>query len=368
MNRKNTHATRSLDNTKGKTKDGSTPSKCQSFSFNQINAVSPKKEKAIEIVIASKFANTLVQQKNVAIQFDEELILEIISSHYQNTTVTEIKTLNDLKELAARKPDLVFSGVKYFHFDGTEIWLNDYLDSHHIAYIASNRKALNTEHDKSCAKNAIQRAGIATADYFTTAPGEHPIEASIPIAFPLFVKPLTGGDSKGVDTNSIVNNFLSFQAKVADIYQAQGSRSLVETYLPGKEYSVGIFEDSSNGKLTAMPIEIIAGKNKNGERILDFDIKKNNSEKVIAVTDKKIHEQLSNLAKDAFKALGGRAIGRIDIKMNQNYIPHFIEANLMPGLRTGYFYRACVFNLNMSYEQMILRVVDNSLPIRYFVA
>jgi len=269
-----------------------------------------------------------------------------------------------LKALAARKPDLVFSGVKYFHFNGEEIWLNDYLDSHGIAYIASNRSALNTEYDKGCAKNIIQRAGIATADYFTTSPGEHPNEASIPIVFPLFIKPLSGGDSKGVDANSIVDDFFSFQAKVADIHQTQGSRSLVETYLPGKEYSVGIFEDSSNGKLTAMPIEIIAGRNKNGARILDFDIKKNNSEKVIAVTDKKIHKQLSILAKEAFKALGGRAIGRIDVKMNQDYIPHFIEANLMPGLRTGYFYRACVLNLNMRYEQMILRIVDNSLLAR----
>jgi len=42
-------------------------------------------------------------------------------------------------------------------------------------------------------------------------------------------------------------------------------------------------------------------------------------------------------------------------------VPHFIEANLMPGLRKGYFYRSCLLNLNMSYEQMILTVADNGL-------
>ena len=54
-------------------------------------------------------------------------------------------------------------------------------------------------------------------------------------------------------------------------------------------------------------------------------------------------------------------MGRIDIKMDHRGVPHFIEANLMPGLRKGYFYRSCLLNLNMSYEQMILTVADNGL-------
>ena len=88
---------------------------------------------------------------------------------------------------------------------------------------------------------------------------------------------------------------------------------MVETYLAGKEYSVGIFD------------------------------------------------KLSKLAKDSFKALGGKSLGRIDIKMDHFGIPHFIEANLMPGLRTGYFYRSCVLNLDMSYEDMIFSIANTGL-------
>lgn len=165
----------------------------------------------------------------------------------------------------------------------------------------------------------------------------------------------------GIDANSIVTNFLGFQSKILDIYRNQYCSSMVETYLPGKEYSVGIFEDGVSGTLRAMPIEIIAEPNENGHRILDFDIKRNDSEKVLAVTDTRIHKALSDLAKNAFKALGGKSLGRIDIKMNENNVPHFIEANLMPGLRRGYFYRACLLNLDMSYEQMILTIAENGL-------
>ena len=47
--------------------------------------------------------------------------------------------------------------------------------------------------------------------------------------------------------------------------------------------------------------------------------------------------------------------------MDHRGVPHFIEATLMPGLRKGYFYRSCLLNLNMSYEQMIFTVADNGL-------
>ena len=324
--------------------------------------VFPQKiDKTIEIVIVPKLDDITANQKNVGIVLDEKLILNILSKRYKNVSITEINTENDLKKLALRKPDLVFSGVKYFYFDGGIIWLNDYLELYDISYIASNREALHNEHDKSIAKKIMQKANIRTADFFTTEPGEHLTEMSIPIAFPLFIKPLTGGDSRGVDKNSIVYDFLSFQAKVLDIKCKHNLRSLVETYLSGKEYSVSILQDRSNGNLIAMPIEIIVKKNINGHRILDYDIKDNDHEKVIEVSDSKIFNQLSDLSKNVFTALNGKSLGRIDIKMDHRGVPHFIEANLMPGLRKGYFYRSCLLNLNMSYEQMILTITDNGL-------
>jgi len=230
-----------------------------------------------------------------------------------------------------------------------------------IPYIASSRVALDNESNKNRAKKLMQKAKIKTADFFITNPGEYLDEALIPIKFPLFIKPVTGGDSRGIDKNSIVLNFESFAAKVLEIKVEQNSPSLVETYLSGKEYSVGIFEDSIDRSLRAMPIEIIVKKNVDGHCILDFDVKKNDEEKVIPVTDIKIFNKLSKLAKDSFEALGGKSLGRIDIKMNHLGVPHFIEANLMPGLRKGYFYRSCVLNLGMSYEDMIFSIANTGL-------
>jgi D-alanine-D-alanine ligase len=330
------------------------PFKSKHPSFNKIN-------KKIEILIVPKLQNFTGNQKNVAIVWDEHSILKILQSRYADVIITTIQTENDLKQLALRKPNLVFSGVKYFNFNDRTIWLNDYLEIHDIAYMASGRQALQNEHDKSRAKEIIQQAGINTANFFTTEPGEHLSETSLPITFPLFIKPVTGGDSRGIDSNSVVHDFASFETKVLDIKNKQKSTSLVETYLSGKEYSVAILEDSVTGIVRAMPIEIIVPKNNNGHCILDYDIKKQDEEKVISVTNSKIFTQLSILAKKAFVALGGKSLGRIDIKMNDQGEAFFIEANLMPGLSKGYFYRACFLNLHLSYEEMILLIAKNGL-------
>jgi D-alanine-D-alanine ligase len=325
------------------------------------NIIPIKIKKKIEIVVVPNFGEINSHQDNVGIIIEEKEILKILSKRYKDVKITQINCEEDLEQLVKRKPDLVFSGVKYFLFNSRKVWLNDYLEVFGIPYIASSKTALDNESDKNLAKKIMQKANIRTADFFITNPGEHLNESSIPINFPLFIKPVTGGDSRGIDKNSIVLNFDSFTAKVLDIKTKQQSPSLAEAYLSGKEYSVGIFENSIDGNLRAMPIEIIVKKNIDGNCILDFDVKKNDEEKVILVKDSKVFKQLSKLAKASFKALGGKSLGRIDIKMNDLGVPHFIEANLMPGLRKGYFYRSCVLNLEMSYEDMILSIANTGL-------
>jgi D-alanine-D-alanine ligase len=320
-----------------------------------------KINKTIEIVVVPNFGKVNSHQDNVGIILENKKVLRILSKQYKNVLITEINSEEDLYQLVKRKPDLVFSGVKYFLFNNQKIWLNDYLELFKIPYIASSKAALDNESDKNRAKKIMRKNNIRTADFFITNPGEYLKESSIPIKFPLFIKPITGGDSRGINKNSLVFNFEDFTAKVLDIKLKQKSPSLVETYLAGKEYSVGIFEDSIDGTLRAMPIEIIVKKNIDGHCILDFDVKKNDEEEVIVVTDTKIFDKLSQLAKNSFTALGGKSLGRIDIKMDHLGIPHFIEANLMPGLRKGYFYRSCVLNLNMSYDEMILSIANTGL-------
>ena len=320
-----------------------------------------KINKSIEIVIIHNPGEKNFHQDNVGIILEENKILKILSKRYTDVLITKINNKKDLDKLLKRKPDLVFSGVKYFNFNNEKIWLNDCLEAYDIPYIASGRTALDNESDKNLAKKLILKAKIKTADFFVTSPEENESLSTIPIPFPVFIKPVKGGDSRGIDSNSVAYDFSSFKKKVLEIKTKHNLASLVETYLPGKEYSVGIFQDSIKGTLRAMPIEIVIKKNINGHCILDFDVKKDDVEKVIAVTDEKIFKKLSKLAKESFNALGGKSLGRIDIKMNHKGVPHFMEANLMPGLRKGYFYRSCLLNLDMNYDDMIFNIANTGL-------
>ena len=224
------------------------------------NIIPIKVNKKIEIVVVPNLGEPNSHQDNVGIILEEKKIQRILSKRYRHVLIAEINSMDDLEQLVKRKPDLVFSGVKYFYFNNKKIWLNDYLEIFSIPYIASSKAALDNESDKNRAKNIMQLNKIRTADFFITNPGEHIKESSIPIKFPLFIKPITGGDSRGIDKNSLVFNFEEFTAKVLDIKLKLNTSSLVETYLAGKEYSVGIFEDSVDGSLRAMPIEIIVKK------------------------------------------------------------------------------------------------------------
>ena len=227
-----------------------------------------KINKSIEIVVVHNPGEKNFHQDNVGIILEENKVLKILSKRYADVLITKINTKKDLDRLLKRKPDLVFSGVKYFNFNNEKVWLNDCLEAYDIPYIASSKAALDNESDKNIAKKLMLKAKIKTADFFVTNQDEHENVSSIPLPFPLFIKPLKGGDSRGIDSNSVAYNFSSFKKKVLEIRTKHNLSSLVETYLPGKEYSVGIFQDSIKGTLRAMPIEIVVKKNINGHCIL----------------------------------------------------------------------------------------------------
>ena len=120
--------------------------------FKKDNIFQLKSKKSIEIVIVPNPGKKNSHQDNVGIILEENKILKILSKRYANVAITEIACKKDLKKLVKKKPDLVFSGVKYFNFDSEKIWLNDYLEQYNIPYIASSKTALDNESNKNKAK------------------------------------------------------------------------------------------------------------------------------------------------------------------------------------------------------------------------
>lgn len=292
-----------------------------------------------------------------------KLIQSALLKLYTSVEISQVNELFELEQIVSRRPDLVFLGLKRLPREGgfgdesmRSIWLSEYLDQHGIVYTGSSRGAIQLAINKYNAKSLISLAGLPTADYFKAAPGEYLTASQLPLQFPLFVKPISSGGSKGIDADSVVRNFEEFQYKIAAIFERFGTSSLVEQYLEGREFSIALLGGPDGGKLTAMPIEIIPEANVCGDKILGRDVKKADTELVLPVVNSKLRDQLCDLAKNIFETLGARDFGRVDVRMDAHNNPYFLEANLIPGLSGGYFTRACKFNQNMDYEDMIIRI------------
>ncbi len=293
-----------------------------------------------------------------------QMIQAVLEQQYDSVGITQVNDIADLEALVALQPDLVFLGMKYIPLissDGystdTNIWLSGYLEAHGINYTGSPAAAIALDFDKAAAKRTVQAAGLLTADYFTARPGQFPSQPDLPLAFPLFMKPPAAGGGQGIAADSVIRDFSAFQRKVQQIADDFQSDALVETYLPGREFSVAIMAHPEGSNLTAMPIELIADANDHGDRILGQAIKAADTERVVSVTDLTLRGQLTAMALEVFTALGARDYGRIDVRLDNESRPYFLEANLIPGLAfhefTSYFTAACKINGQFDYPSMI---------------
>jgi len=287
-------------------------------------------------------------------------VCDAISKLGHDVTLTVCETLRDLELIVHRKPDLVVLAVKYVSIEnGRDIWLSEYLASHDINFTGSTREVLKFDSDKVLAKIHLRSKGLKTANYFTAIPGQYKSEANLPIAFPLFLKPLDAANGNGIDDLSLVTNFTEFESKTLSLYETFQQPILAEEYLEGREYSVAIIK-SPDGKLLVAPVEIIPPESSNGMRILGEQTKQNDSEQIMKIANQQIVYKVKQIAIEAFLGLGIRDFGRIDIKTNKQGDCYFMEANLVPGMTAGssYFPKACSIEQALSYREVIQRIIE----------
>lgn len=287
-------------------------------------------------------------------------ILAVLRKHYVSAGVHIVNTAEDLEALVTAQPDLIFLGVKYVPNGSSKVWITDYLDEYGIAYTGSSQMAHELELDKALAKQRALDNRLKTPEFYVAEQGQTQLRNKMPLAFPLFVKPTNKGGGLGIDSYSVAHNFDQLEAKVSSIATEFQADSLVEQYLSGREFSVAILKDSESEEYSAMPLELIAPLDSQGSRLLSAEVKSADSESFTEVTDLIIKTKICRLALDVFHALGARDYGRIDLRMDSHGTPHFLEANLLPSLIEGYgnFPKACLLNIGLGYEAMILKIVE----------
>ena len=295
-----------------------------------------------------------------------ESIQNILMQSYINVKITLINNTNDLNNIIMRQPDLVFLGFKYLPkdispiYNNDDFWISNYLMNNGIPNTGSLSRSHKIELYKDKAKTVILNNGIKTSKFFV-ANNENLNNSPKNMVYPMFVKPNDRGGGFGVDSSSIVYNFLSLKTKIKNNTELYGTKSLIEEYLPGREFTVSILKCLNSDNYNIMPIELIAPLNSSGIRVLSSQIKETDTEISKIVENGWLKNKISELAYKSFRAIGGRDYGRIDIRLDKDGLPNFLEANLFPSLVDNvgnYFPKSCKLYLNYDYSQTINHITD----------
>jgi D-alanine-D-alanine ligase len=182
------------------------------------------------------------------------------------------------------------------------------------------------------------------------------------LPYPLFVKPVYEGSSMGIRQNSKVENIERLREITRWVLTTFGP-ALVETYLPGDEFSVGLIGSIKNP--TAFPIAKIS----TGDQIYDKSMKgKDAMEEEVecpARISKTLAQTLQQDARQVWRALGLRDYARFDFKCDDLGTPHFMEVNTTPGLSRYYsVYPLMAQAAELDYETLIGRLIEQALSRR----
>jgi len=173
--------------------------------------------------------------------------------------------------------------------------------------------------------------------------------------FPIFIKPIFEGSSLGISENSIIYNqtdLINFIRNSSQILFPL----IIEEYLPGKEYTLGIIGQKE--KLRTLQLCEIITKGVYSEEIKS---KNHLSEKIIP-QDENILPEIKNLTIMLSKKMGVSCYGRADWKMNKFGKPVFLELNLTPGLSPFYSSFPITYGEGKdSYSKMISEIIEISM-------
>ncbi len=233
------------------------------------------------------------------------------------------------------------------------------LEAYDIPYVFSDPLTLSASLDKAWAKRIVRDCGIATADFAVIATVEDADGIALP--YPLFLKPLSEGSGKGVDAKSKVDNAAALREVATDLLVRFGQPVLVETFLSGREFTVGITGTGADAEI--LGITEIARTDKFIGDGYGYRNKEYWEDKVIIRLCDDAHARAAGeTALAAWRALNCRDGGRVDIREDGHGKPHFIEVNPLAGLRPDYSDLCFIANFKgVPYQDLIGRIMASFL-------
>ncbi len=242
-----------------------------------------------------------------------------------------------LGKLANPVPDVVFNLIEGFAgSSGGEAHVTGLLELLGLPYTGCPPEAQALCHSKGRTKALLRGFGLPTAPFAVARPGEPVPRWDGP--WPAIVKPEAEDASLGIDQGSVVESPEEIVEGVARLRVRHGGAVLIEAYLPGREFNVGVL---ALPEPEALPVAEIAYDVPAGAwPILTYDAKwavgsaadLASPPRCPADVDPPLADRLARLAVEAFRATGCRDYARVDLRLDAGGAPMILEVNPNPDI------------------------------------
>jgi len=298
------------------------------------------------------------------VEFDSEETIEAIRATleclgHDVALIGDVKSL--LSFLPTSEPGMVFNIAEGMEGRSREAQIPAILEAFCIPYTFSDPLTLALSLHKGMTKVVIKSEGIPTPDFYLV---EEIAEVNGNLPFPLFIKPAYEGTAKGVDTRCLVKDVDSLHREVSRLLSLYCQPVLVERYLPGEEYTVGILGTGRNARVLGMMQVIVRDKNQGN---IYTQIAKEECEDRVAyipgeMTPVEIRQQIETISLKAYQILGCRDAGRVDIRCDEFGNPYFLEINPLAGLHPTHSDLCIIANqVGMSYTELIEAILASAV-------
>ena len=273
------------------------------------------------------------------------------------------------------KPDICFNIAEGLGGDAREAQVPALLELMGIPYTGSRVLTNGISLDKTLTKRIWRDRRLPVAPFQEFLVGDEPLRPDL--AYPLFAKPAREGTGMGVDTKAILHNEKELRERVQYIIGSYQQPALVETFLPGREFTVGIM-GRSDAKLYGRHPEWYEKDGFHRFPVLELDSTRSVTPQIYSQAAKakdvgtkgapdylcpadiepELEKKLKYFALRAHFLLNALDVSRTDIRLDSEGNPKLIEINTLPGLTPDYS-DLCLQAAaeNISYTDLILEIL-----------
>lgn len=255
--------------------------------------------------------------------------------------------------------DLVFNIAESRRGFGRESLVPAVLEHHAIPYTFSDPLTCAVTLHKGTAKRILRDCSIPTPEFAVVASAEDIHTVRLP--YPLFAKPVAEGSSKGVEARSRARNPAELERVCMELIERYRQPALVEVFLPGREFTVGVLGTGSMARVAAV-MEVSLREGAEAE-IYTYANKEECETRVrYSLATGAIAEEAERLALETWRALGCRDGGRVDVRADGAGRLLVLEVNPLPGLHPEHSDLPIMVGLaGGSYESLIGEILRSAM-------